>query len=107
MLQADERNGKSVTEQILQNTQKSDRDIQGDTKYTQTMNISVGATLYTKVLHKPVLLAIPRTSQCHWASLSSNVKTEADQVRRKMIEKIIRVDHAGEMGASYIYQGTQ
>ena len=28
-----------------------------------------------------------------------------DLVRRRMLEKIIRVDHAGEMGASYIYQG--
>ena len=28
-----------------------------------------------------------------------------DRLRRRMIEKIIRVDHAGEMGASYIYQG--
>ena len=28
-----------------------------------------------------------------------------DQLRRKMLEKIIRVDHAGEMGASFIYQG--
>ena len=28
-----------------------------------------------------------------------------DQLRRKMLEKIIRVDHAGEMWASFIYQG--
>ena len=28
-----------------------------------------------------------------------------DVVRRKMLEKIIRVDHAGELGASYIYKG--
>ena len=28
-----------------------------------------------------------------------------DEVRRKMLEKIIRVDHAGELGASYIYKG--
>jgi len=28
-----------------------------------------------------------------------------DEIRRKMLEKIIRVDHAGELGASYIYKG--
>merc|ERR1719342_1574401 len=28
-----------------------------------------------------------------------------DVIRRKMLEKIIRVDHAGELGASYIYKG--
>merc|ERR1712241_1052982 len=37
---------------------------------------------------------------------SSSHQTECeDQLRRKMLEKIIRVDHAGEMGASFIYQG--
>jgi len=37
---------------------------------------------------------------------SSSHHTECeDQLRRKMLEKIIRVDHAGEMGASFIYQG--
>ena len=38
---------------------------------------------------------------------SSSHHTECeDQLRRKILEKIIRVDHAGEMGASFIYQGT-
>ena len=41
------------------------------------------------------------------SSSSSSHHTECeDQLRRKMLEKIIRVDHAGEMGASFIYQGT-
>ena len=31
--------------------------------------------------------------------------SETEILRRKMVEKIIRVDHAGEMGASFIYQG--
>merc|ERR1712087_156779 len=39
------------------------------------------------------------------ARLSTKTSPEDDLIRRKMIEKIIRVDHAGEMGASYIYQG--
>ena len=31
--------------------------------------------------------------------------SDTEVVRRKMVEKIERVDHAGEMGASFIYQG--
>ena len=37
--------------------------------------------------------------------LSSSSTVHEDVVRRKMLEKIIRVDHAGELGASYIYKG--
>merc|ERR1712192_214757 len=39
------------------------------------------------------------------SSSSSQHASCEDQLRRKMLEKIIRVDHAGEMGASFIYQG--
>ena len=35
---------------------------------------------------------------------TSNIHAD-DVIRRKMLEKIIRVDHAGELGASYIYRG--
>ena len=41
--------------------------------------------------------------QCFRLVSSSTV--HEDVVRRKMVEKIIRVDHAGELGASYIYKG--
>merc|ERR1711971_245643 len=47
-------------------------------------------------------------SQTSLVTLSSSSSQHAsceDQLRRKMLEKIIRVDHAGEMGASFIYQG--
>ena len=37
--------------------------------------------------------------------LASSSTVQEDVVRRKMLEKIIRVDHAGELGASYIYKG--
>ena len=43
--------------------------------------------------------------QCQY--LSSKTSHDEDLVRRKMIEKIIRVDHAGELGATYIYQGRE
>ena len=36
---------------------------------------------------------------------SSAQQAKDDVIRRKMLEKIIRVDHAGELGASYIYKG--
>merc|ERR1711990_1391494 len=39
------------------------------------------------------------------SSSSSQHASCEDQLRRQMLEKIIRVDHAGEMGASFIYQG--
>ena len=39
------------------------------------------------------------------SSSSSSSSTSEDVARRKMLEKIIRVDHAGELGASYIYKG--
>jgi len=35
----------------------------------------------------------------------SKSSTDLDAVRRKLIHRIIRVDHAGEMGASFIYKG--
>ena len=38
-------------------------------------------------------------------SSSSSTSSSEDVARRKMLEKIIRVDHAGELGASYIYKG--
>ena len=41
----------------------------------------------------------------HSSSSPSQHASCEDQLRRKMLEKIIRVDHAGEMGASFIYQG--
>merc|ERR1712013_456654 len=41
----------------------------------------------------------------HSSTSSSQHASCEDQLRRKMLEKIIRVDHAGEMGASFIYQG--
>ena len=41
----------------------------------------------------------------HCVRLASSSTVHEDVVRRKMLEKIIRVDHAGEMGASYIYKG--
>ena len=39
------------------------------------------------------------------SSSSSTTSSSEDVARRKMLEKIIRVDHAGELGASYIYKG--
>ena len=39
------------------------------------------------------------------SSSSSSTSSSEDVARRKMLEKIIRVDHAGELGASYIYKG--
>jgi len=41
----------------------------------------------------------------HCFRLASSSTVHEDVVRRKMVEKIIRVDHAGELGASYIYKG--
>ena len=38
------------------------------------------------------------------ARLTSSA-ADADLVRQKLIARIIRVDHAGEMGASFIYKG--
>ena len=53
---------------------------------------------------KKQLLIIPAPGP--GLSLSTKTSPENDDlVRRRMLEKIIRVDHAGEMGASYIYQG--
>merc|ERR1712055_994368 len=50
-----------------------------------------------------------KNSQTSLVRLSSSSPSQhascEDQLRRKMLEKIIRVDHAGEMGASFIYQG--
>ena len=43
----------------------------------------------------------------HCVRLASSSTVHEDVVRRKMLEKIIRVDHAGEMGASYIYKGNK
>ena len=56
-------------------------------------------------IFKNQLLIIP-VRQGQGLSLSTKTRSGDDElVRRRMIEKIIRVDHAGEMGASYIYQG--
>ena len=59
-----------------------------------------------------ILLSSPSHNTINLTSLvrlsSSSPSQHAsceDQLRRKMLEKIIRVDHAGEMGASFIYQG--
>merc|ERR1711971_1072207 len=56
-----------------------------------------------------LLFSLPyNKSQTSLVTLSSSSSQHAsceDQLRRKMLEKIIRVDHAGEMGASFIYQG--
>jgi len=46
-----------------------------------------------------------QTSLVRPSSSTSQHASCEDQLRRKMLEKIIRVDHAGEMGASFIYQG--
>merc|ERR1711971_73553 len=46
-----------------------------------------------------------QTSLVRPSSSTSQHASCGDQLRRKMLEKIIRVDHAGEMGASFIYQG--
>merc|ERR1712130_462657 len=47
-----------------------------------------------------------KTSLVRLLSSSPSKHTSCeDKLRRKMLEKIIRVDHAGEMGASFIYQG--
>lgn len=43
----------------------------------------------------------------HCFRLASSSTVHEDVVRRKMVEKIIRVDHAGELGASYIYKGNR
>ena len=52
------------------------------------------------------LLIIPGCPVYRGQGVSTKTSHEDDDlVRRRMIEKIIRVDHAGEMGASYIYQG--
>ena len=50
---------------------------------------------------RPVLTL--QAKQC--VRLASSSTVHEDVVRRKMLEKIIRVDHAGELGASYIYKG--
>ena len=50
---------------------------------------------------RPVLTF--QAKQC--VRLASSSTVHDDVVRGKMLEKIIRVDHAGEMGASYIYKG--
>ena len=49
------------------------------------------------------LLSHTRQTSLFFKQFSTLSDTEA--VRRKMVEKIVRVDHAGEMGASFIYQG--
>ena len=49
------------------------------------------------------LLSHTRQTSLFIKQFSTLSDTEA--VRRKMVEKIVRVDHAGEMGASFIYQG--
>merc|ERR1711997_301827 len=82
---------------------------------------SIVANMAMRVLIPPqgtrqvtqILLSTPQ-SQSH-TNLKSLVRLSStsssqhasceDQLRRKMLEKIIRVDHAGEMGASFIYQG--
>ena len=49
------------------------------------------------------------TKRCHHlyqsVRLVSSSINKNDVIRRQMLEKIIRVDHAGELGASYIYKG--
>ena len=45
------------------------------------------------------------SSSSSTTSSSSSTSSSEDVARRKMLEKIIRVDHAGELGASYIYKG--
>ena len=70
--------------------------------------IPQGKTRCTHIL----LFSLPynksQTSLVRLSSSSSSSQHASceDQLRRKMLEKIIRVDHAGEMGASFIYQGT-
>ena len=55
------------------------------------------------------LIPRPQNVNIHVLTLNrlmstSNIHAD-DLIRRKMLEKIIRVDHAGELGASYIYKG--
>lgn len=39
------------------------------------------------------------------STTSTSSTAEIDEKRRKLIDKIIRVDHAGELGADRIYAG--
>ena len=84
------------------------------------VTISIVANMAMRVLIPPqgtrqitqILLSTPQNqsqtnlSLVRLSSTSSSQHASCeDQLRRKMLEKIIRVDHAGEMGASFIYQG--
>ena len=84
------------------------------------VTISIVANMAMRVLIAPqgtrqitqILLNTPQNqsqTNLSLARLSSTSSSQhascEDQLRRTMLEKIIRVDHAGEMGASFIYQG--
>merc|ERR1712217_806341 len=82
------------------------------------VTISIVANMATRVLipahgtrqiTQILLNTAQNQSQANLVRLSSTSSSQhascEDQLRRKMLEKIIRVDHAGEMGASFIYQG--
>merc|ERR1712032_1455043 len=69
--------------------------------------IPQGKTRCTHILLCSLPYNQSQTSLVRLSSSSSSSQHASceDQLRRKMLEKIIRVDHAGEMGASFIYQG--
>merc|ERR1712198_219476 len=86
----------------------------GDDKMLAAQNMIMKAFIpqsKTKCIHI-LLCSLPynnNNSKTSLVRLSSSSPSQhascEDQLRRKMLEKIIRVDHAGEMGASFIYQG--
>merc|ERR1712037_472593 len=88
-----------------------DTDINGKMLAAQNMTLKAfiprGKTRCAHILlSSPPHNTINLTSLVRLSSSSPSQHTSCeDQLRRKMLEKIIRVDHAGEMGASFIYQG--
>ena len=69
---------------------------------------------------RPLFVSISKLNNCsgciclHQAKLSTSAinlaATKSDEEiakqRKAIIDKIIRVDHAGELGATYIYKGS-
>ena len=76
--------------------------------HRQKSNTIMSAVLISPIRRPCSIIVQKQLSAIPGCQARLSTKTspkDDDLVRRKMIEKIIRVDHAGEMGASYIYQG--
>merc|ERR1712087_261291 len=77
-----------------------------DTRRTQNINMNVSGALLSRIRKPSSIIVQKQLLIIPGCQASTKTGHENDDIlRRRMIEKIIRGDHAGEMGASFIYQG--